>query len=74
MVAQYAKQLAMVIDSETKRLDNLTSQAIKDKAPQRAKRLLGKLVFINPDAPDIKKYQQSILELNTQTSQASIKP
>jgi spermidine synthase len=71
MLAKYAKLLANNIDSETKRLAKLTNKAIEGKAPQRAKRLLGKLVAINPEAKDIQRYKRRISELDAKTEQQS---
>ncbi|WP_455209859.1 hypothetical protein [Kaarinaea lacus] len=63
MLAKYAKQLAEHIDSETERLAKLTDKAIDVKSSQRAKRLLGKLVAINPEAKGIQNYKKRISEL-----------
>jgi hypothetical protein len=71
MLAKYAKLLAENIDSETQRLAKLTGKAIAVKAPQRAKRLLGKLVAINPEAKDIQKYKQQISELDANGEERS---
>jgi hypothetical protein len=69
MVTKYAKRLSHLIESETKRLDKLTNDAIKDKVPVRAKRLLSKLVSINPDAADIQEYQKAIVGLEAKVDQ-----
>ncbi len=71
MLAKYAKLMSENIDSETKRLAKLTDKAIAVKSSQRAKRLLGKLVSINPEAKDINKYKQRISELDAKTEQHS---
>ena len=71
MLAKYAKRLANSIDSETERLAKLTDKAIAGKSPQRAQRLLGKLVAVNPDAKGIQKYKRQIAELNANTEQQS---
>ncbi|MGD8592058.1 MAG: fused MFS/spermidine synthase [Gammaproteobacteria bacterium] len=70
-LAKYAKRLAERIDSETKRLAELTDKAIAVKSSQRAKRLLGKLVSINPEAEDIQQYKQRISELDAEPKQHS---
>ena len=63
-LVKYAKQLAQNIDSESERLAKLTDAAITDKSSLRAKRLLGKLAAINPEADNIQEYKQQISELN----------
>ena len=73
MLAKYAKRLTKLIESETQRLANLTHKAIEDKSPQRARRFLGRLVAINPEATEIKKYQQEIVELDAKIEQPSSK-
>lgn len=70
MLAKYAKRLADLIDKETTRLAGLTDKAIKDKSSQRAKRLLAKLVSVNPDAADIKKYEKAIASLHGNEEQS----
>jgi len=69
MLEKYAKRLANLIDSETQRLAKLTDNAIKEKASQRAKRLLAKLVSINPEAKEINKYRQAIAGLDADIDQ-----
>ena len=69
MLLKYAKRLTKLIDSETERLAKLTHEAIEDKSLLRAKRLLGELVAVNPEATEIKKYQQEIIELDAKIEQ-----
>ncbi|KPJ92314.1 MAG: hypothetical protein AMJ53_09635 [Gammaproteobacteria bacterium SG8_11] len=71
MLSKYAKLLAERIDSETQRLAKLTDKAIADNSSQRAKRLLGKLVSINPEAEGILKYKQKISELDAKAESHS---
>ena len=71
MLVKYAKLLAENIDSETQRLARLTDKAIDGNESRRAKRLLGKLVSINPEAKDIKDYKRRIAEIVEKTEQHS---
>jgi hypothetical protein len=63
-LVKYAKRLAESIELQTEVLAKLTDEAIADKSTLRAKRLLGKLVSINPEAESIQNYKQQISELD----------
>ncbi len=71
LLVKYAKMLAELVDFETERLTILTNKAIESNAPLRAKRLLGKLVAVNPDTQDLEQLKRRISELDQTEGQHS---
>ncbi|WP_455204261.1 fused MFS/spermidine synthase [Kaarinaea lacus] len=70
-LTKHAKQLVAAVKSETQRLSKLTNKALNKESIDRAKRLLGRLVAINPDADQVQKFKNQIVELETKLAQNS---